>query len=419
MQQKTLTTEFLPTLVSIGIFLFFSLTLSAPSGYSVGAGILLALGLYYLTQKPWQQLSSEDRTLTYILLGVFLIALLVFFVHGNRSRTMDAASRYVLAIPILLLLLKVPARLTWLWAGLIVGAISAAGIALWQGYGLNEFRIGGFTHPIQFGDIAFMLGVMCLAGLFWARTQDRHAWRWRVALIAGALAGFYSLTASLTRGSWVALPPVLLLFSVAFLSKRNLKLAFAGGVALVVAAGVFLTVSPNNVITDGYNRASSDIHLYMQKHNADTSVGARLEMWRTAAESIAKRPIFGWSYKDYRAEQARLVAAKEVDKVVLEFDHPHNNFLDVWVYQGLIGLLALLTLYIVPFWYFCKRLHAPGITVRALAVSGASLLVSFFTFSMTQTVFKHNDGIMFFVVTLVVLWACMRREEQAAAATPL
>jgi hypothetical protein len=31
---------------------------------------------------------------------------------------------------------------------------------------------------------------------------------------------------------------------------------------------------------------------------------------------------------------------------------------------------------------------------------------------MTQVIFGHNDGIMCFLVTLMVLWACMREAER-------
>jgi O-antigen ligase len=344
---------------------------------------------------------------------MFAVALLVFFYHGNRSRTLDGPSRYLLSIPILLLLLKAPPRLTYLWSGLIVGIIASAGVSFWQRYGLDLERAEGFTNAIQFGDIAFVMGVLCLAGMFWASTQGQKAQRWRLALLLGVLAGICTLIASQTRGAWIALPPVILLFGIAFLTRQNLKRGIAICIALAVAAGVLFVAVPDNVLMRGYESAMTDVNKYLQTGDATTSVGGRLAVWEAAYVNIPEHPFLGWSRAGYMDKLKSMVAQGKAPQRVVDLDNVHNNFLDTLLYQGIVGLLAHLALYLVPFWYFCKRLRSPDITVQTFAVSGASLLLSFFLFSMTQVIFGHNDGIMFFLVTLVVLWACMREAERA------
>ncbi|HEY9281110.1 MAG TPA: O-antigen ligase family protein [Eoetvoesiella sp.] len=406
----------LAVIVSASIFLFFALNQSAPSGYSAGAALLLLTSLYFLAMRPALGLSTQDKIIIGILLSLFLIAVFMLILHGNRSRTLDPSTRYLAAIPILLLLLSVRMRLCWLWAGLVAGCVSAAGISLWQVELQGLERAEGFTNAIQFGDIVLSMSMLCAAGLFWTGAQGPHAKRWQAALIVGILAGFYSFVASGTRGGWLAVPPMMLLFAIAFLTRKNLKRTLLGGSALILAFGISVAMVPNNSIKRGYDAAISNIDDYLKTHNAESSVGGRLEMWRMAYINIPQRPILGWSDKDYAAQLQRLVDEGKAHPRVLRLGHAHNNYLQEWIRQGLVGLLALLALYFIPFWYFCQRLASPSRNVRVMAVCGTTVLSSFFVYSMTQYVLGHNDGIMFLVMGLVIFWAGMRNEEQKVLA---
>lgn len=407
------------SLIAIGIFLLYSLTYAAPSGYSYGAGLLLTTSLGYLITKPSWDLSIEDKSLIYILLSISLIAFIIFFIHGNQPKTLDQASRYILLIPISLLLLNVPPRLPTLWLGIAIGSMSSTAVAIWQGYWLNIDRPSGFmTSAIPFGDISLMAGILCLAGISWANSQGRHARTWQILLAIGFLAGLFTSVLSGTRGGWLAIPAVLILFCFAFLKKRNLKQALISAALLIVALGVVFAVLKDEVVTR-YDTAIVEIDNYAQHRDANTSIGLRLEAWRAAAINIAEKPILGWSYKDYTVRLEELATEKKTSESITELANTHNNYLEVWLHQGIFGFLALLALYLVPFWFFCKRLRSPNIKVQALAVGGASLLVSFFIFGLTQVILGRNNGVIFFGLSLVIFWACMRNEEKAAAAEQL
>lgn len=401
----------LPQIVSLSVFLFFAMALSVPSGYSYGAALLLLISLVFMAKRPPLEFSREDKTLAAIFLTIFLISLFIFLLHRDPSRTFDQTSRYALAIPILFLLLKVPPRLSYLWAGLAIGSISSAGITLWQRHWLHIERATGFvTSAIPYGDISLLMAVLCAAGLFWVCAHKQHIWFWRVALLLGAMAGLYSFVASETRGGWLAVPPVVLLFCFAFARKRDIRWVVGIILAILLVLGTLFTI-PNTGLQARYDLAVNEIQMYQHQRGSDNAVGGRLAAWRTALNSIPKKPLLGWSYKDYGTELARLAAEKKIDAYVFDLANTHNNYLEVWLHQGLIGLLALLSLYGYAFWCFCRRLTHPDMTVRVLAVSGASLLASFFMFGMTLVILGRNSGILLFLMTLCVLWGCMRHEE--------
>src|SRR5690606_9590036 len=105
-----------------------------------------------------------------LLVAFFTIAVLLCLFHGNQLRTLDAPSRFLLAIPVFLLLLHKPPRLPWVWAGVALGAYSACGVAIWQLHVLGMRDVDGLTNGVRFGAISTALGVFCVAGLFWVHT---------------------------------------------------------------------------------------------------------------------------------------------------------------------------------------------------------------------------------------------------------
>src|SRR5690606_19989112 len=109
------------------------------------------------------------------------------------------------------------------------------------------------------------------------------------------------------------------------------------------------------------------------------------------------------------------VRDNRADPVVLELSNTHNNFIEIWLHQGTLGLFAFLALMVSSFWYFCRRLRAPDLTVRVLACCGASLPAAFGAFGLTQVILGRNNGVMFFVLSLAILWAAMRQAEARAA----
>ncbi|WP_158238218.1 O-antigen ligase family protein [Pollutimonas nitritireducens] len=408
-------TTLLPILASSGVFLYFSLMFAIPSGYSYGAMTLLLSGVYFMVRHPFPTLTGEDKAIIFSLLAVFLWSVLAVWLHNDSPKPLDQTSRLIMAIPIMLMLLAMPPRLPLLWASVVIGVVLSNGIAAWQLHWLGDDRASGFLNIIHFGNIGLVFGLFCIAGMLWAGTQGRYATHWRVAFLIGVLASIYTVMASGSRGSWLAIPPVLLVFLYAFMHRRNIKHAAMGLAGLVIAVGVVFSI-PETGVQERYDLAVTEVDKYMAtkyvgKDAAVSSVGARLEVWRTAFILIPQRPLLGWSHKDSRAELERLVAEKKVDPYMLEMANTHNNYLEVLLFQGVIGLGLLLAMYLLPFWYFCKRLRSPDLPVKALALCGSSLLASYFMFGMSQVILGRNNGIIFFVLTMVIVWACMRNAE--------
>lgn len=404
-------------LTSLGVFLFFAAMFAVPSGYSYGAVLLLLGSLYYLASRPLQaSLDCDEWALTATLVAYFAIPSLMTWWLGNNPTDLDQYSRALLVVPIFVMLRSSPIRLPLMWAAIVLGVVLSAPLAWWQVEIIGWGRAPGFLNIIHFSNLTLVFTIFCVGGLYWASTQGARARYWRLAFLLGIVCGLNSVILGGSRGSWVALPPVVLVFLVAFLSRRNAgRLALLGLAVIVVIAGLFAI--PDSPLRARYERGVQDIHLY-QKSDTDTSIGARFEMWRGAEANLRQHPLKGWNLQEYTQALKDQIEAGQLTPVALEFtDNLHNNYLQAWVFTGLPGLLALLALYAVPLWHFGRCLRSDDLTVRVLAFCGTSVVVSYVCFCLTQVILRRNNGIMFYVLAIVILWAAMRQARAAARAS--
>jgi len=397
---------------SIGVFLLGALCLVVSSGYSYGPALLLLASLPLLVWKPaWPSIGRDDLVLIGVLALFMLVWIAEIVLTGQRSRELDKPSRFLAAILAFVWLLKFPPKAAFVWSGTAIGALGASGLAIWERFFVGVDRASGYTHPIQFGNIAMLLGLLSLAGLGWALGRQ-HRVLWGGLLVAGFFAGFVASVLSGSRGGWVGLPFVFLALYRCY--KPWLKPAY---LAAVVVAGLVLVLAVYFVPQTGVQvrvvAAVDDIQKHMAG-NSDTSVGARFEMWKGATMMIRERPLTGWGSEGYRDRMEQLSDAGSVDPVVNLFDHAHNEFLDVFAKRGILGLLALLVLYFGMLRMFLARANGDDPVKRAIAASGAVLCVAYIDFSLTQSFLSHNSGVMVFAFYLIAFWSMLRGYPKAS-----
>lgn len=374
-------------------------------GYALGAVLLMAASLYYLALRPAISLARDDKIMVSLLLIVFLAGAISWLYHGNDLSSMDMPSRYLLAIPIFLLMLAHPVKLAWLNAGFVVGALAAGAVAAWDRYSLGEVRAAGFTGGIQFGDLALMMAVFCAAGFVACGRLFCKPRLWRVALLLGVVGGSYASILSGARGGWVALPFVILVFCTAYLRRSNVKWVAAS--LLGVMAVSMIAVSTLPMLESRFELAVKDVQMYRQGNTA-TSLGARFEIWRALKVIIPQKPLMGWSEADYETEKERLVASGAFSPAVTKLANTHNTFLELWVLQGLLGLVPVLALVVLSLVYFGRRLRSADPVAQYLAVSGVLLVGCFTIFAQTQMMLGRNNTLLFFIVALLTFWGALR-----------
>lgn len=399
---------------SVSVFLFSALALIAPSGYAVGALLLLA-GSVTLLNRGSLKPDREDKLLTLLFFSYFAVHVALNVVHGARGTEYDAPVRFLLVIPVVLLLRRTAPFVACFWGGLAVGAIAAGSYAAWEIMVLELDRVGGNTNPIQYGNIALLLGLLSLAGMAWARQQQR-AGLWSAFLLAGAAMGIAGSLFTGSRGSWLALPVAFAIMAYCYrgaITKGQFLAAMTVTVAALVAATAVTDLTAR--IQLAYTEASGYLHARKPQvsDDANNSVGARLEMWRMGWMLIPEHPLLGWGKKGYMQEAARLADTGVVHPVVTEHAHLHNGYLDATVKRGILGLISLLTLYVCLLALFARHVKRASISAKPYAVAGLLLPACYMTFDLTQAFLTHINGVMMLTFLTAMIWALLRHQEQA------
>lgn len=406
--------SFLTRYTSVAVFLLGAFALVLPTGYSFGAALLLLGSFYLLWNSPPLRLQTRDWLILLVLLTYGLLGMIDAAWRGEGIRDMDRPLRFLLAMPILALLIAYPPRLAALWAGLGIGALGAGVWAAWQKLAENVDRAQGYTHLIQYGDLSLMMGVFCLAGLGWAVIRKRSIW-WLLLLGLGTLGGILGSVFTGTRGGWIGLPIMLVILYWGYGSLLSVKGKLGVFGIMIVVAGLIYAL-PQTDVQHRIQRASTEIQQYFDGTNRTSSIGYRLEMWRGAWHLFQDKPLLGWGEMEYRQGMMTLAEHGVMLKRAARFHHTHNELFDTLAKRGLVGLAFMLALYLVPLVLFARYLRADSFEVRSLALAGTLLPVSYLCFGLTQSIMAHNSGVMMYAFWLVVLWGTLRATERAASA---
>ncbi len=179
-----------------------------------------------------------------------------------------------------------------------------------------------------------------------------------------------------------------------------------GGVYAAPQAGMHERMQDAVEETDGY----------FVTGNANTSVGARLEMWRTALILFPQQPILGWGKEGFLERKKAMITEGKVAAFTGDHTHSHNEYLDALVKRGLLGLFNVLTLYGVLLVVFCRRLVEGSPESRPYALAGVLLVISYIGFGLTQAFLTHNNGVMTLAFMLVILLSLSRPKAVDEAA---
>jgi O-antigen ligase len=391
--------------------------LSLVTDFGIGAaGFLFIATALCWWRASWQALRAHWPRTRWVLLAFLLnlahLALLAF--ASRRSPNMlDGPARMCLIVGAMLVVQVGRPPLRALWLGAAGGALAAAVFIAWQRFGLGLGRPGGWLNPITFGDLALCLGLFALVGALTARTA---AARWFAA--AGVLAGAVASLLTGSRGGWVALPLIFLLLAV----RRDLlprRIALALPLLACMLMALAWTV-PQTGVRGRVEEGANDIRLYLARNPVPTSIGVRLELWRTGLMLIREHPWTGQDTPAYKQRMHAWVAQGRISPAVFappEPPHLHNDVMQVLVTRGIPGLLAWIGILAAPLCFFWAQLgrarkHGPQ---WAAALAGLLLVLAYAGFGLSEVIFWSMKGNVFYAVMVFLLMGwCLNAEDAGA-----
>ena len=391
-------------LIQLCYFLFFALCISVTSGYSYASAVLLFLSLPLLINK--KNYSVLDQNSKYLLLA-FLVYVLIQGISiiwdGGAIKEFDRPSRVLMGIAILLLCLRYPPRFLWLMNGIATGAIAAGIRALWDQQVTGYERAFEWMMPIQGGDISMSLGLLSLCGVIWAvkTSSYRYLFYFSIASVMGLLGSILSGS----RGGWVLFPVILFVGYRIFRDWFSARIKW--GMALALCLLISFCLIPQSGVPQRISQAKNDVQLYFTGENKVTSLGHRFEIWKSSIDSFIKKPVFGWGNHGVRLSQEQQYKSGLIAKAAYDFNgHAHNQFFDEMAKRGIIGLSALLALFLFPLTIFKRQLaNATLVEDKTLAACGVILVLSTIDYCLSQAFLNHNSGIVFYCLSVILIYS--------------
>ena len=318
--------------------------------------------------------------------------------HSNTVRFHDAATRYWLSIPVFLLLQRLRLNvLTVLQFAFPVAAIT--GFLLVKDVG---GRSGiGTLDLIHFGDFELILGTMSLFSMDWFG-RDKLALR--ILKTLGFTAGLAASLASGSRGGWLAIPvfiAIFMYFKMANFSPRMFLSALTAAILIIT-----LLYSVSAPFHQRVNELASDV-TKLDQGDRDTSTGVRWQLYKAAVDVILRHPIFGVGPEGFALEMKPMMEAGKITPKAAELGRGevHNDILCKTAGMGVLGLIAMLAIYFVPFRLFWQVAKSTPEQVRRAGQLGITFISGIIVFGLTAECLNLTLAAAFYSFTVAALLA--------------
>lgn len=387
-------------LMSLALFVFFAFSLAIENGYRYGAyaSIFLALAFHmsrlFLHLPALLPLSQGILMLAWTMTAYFLVACCLSFYHRETLVEIDQPSRYILSAIILSCISRLRLRANFIWLGFAVSALASGVFALIQVFHLGLERAEGYLNPIFFGEVSLLLCIISLVGLPLFKSQYIKA-----LLCVAAMSALVASLLSGTRGGWIALP-VLLLIYVLFNQHIKRRVIIIGLVSLIAALGMLYLVPQTGIAT----RIDNIVLEYQQSFGAidyKSAIGHRIELWKAGIHLISERPLTGWGEAGLIAQKNAMIDQGLLSDTIRPYTHLHSLYLDRLARYGLIGLTTLLLIFLVPLRYFVQHVSQPKSKPYCLA--GILLVSAYLVFSLTDVLLDSEIGLLTYNLMMITL----------------
>lgn len=287
----------------------------------------------------------------------------------------------LLFIPLLMIQFQRSDRGQWALIGFLISCIvlliTSWFLALmpglpWRGKVTEGVPVKDYlAQGAEFTICAFILADVALTK--WRQERRRDA---TVLSLLALLFLFNVLTVSFSRTVVVVLPALILLFGLTRFGWRGAVALAGGALVLVAVAWPSSEQLRRRVLT-----FTTEVQTY-QTDNARSSAGERLEFYKKSLGFIAAAPVVGHGTGSIR-ELFRQSVVGQNGVAALASANPHNQTLAVAIQLGLVGAVALFSMWIAHLLLFREAGLAAwtGLVVAAQNVIGSLFNSHLFDFT--------------------------------------
>lgn len=267
------------------------------------------------------------------------------------------------------------------------------------GYGYQPRLLATQGMALTSGGIFMLAGLMTLA---WNHYESQRKGNWlRMLSLAASALLLSSLVLTRTVSSWIGM-----MAGIPVMLRSWWKRAAMMALTALLLAGIFYTAR---------NLRLSFIFYY---GNKATSWNMRLGFWRMGWQLFKERPVVGTGLIDLGQLLKEKRTAEDVTiwQDIPMGGHLHNNFIQIAVTRGMVGLTAFLFMWFSVFAMTAKLMNSRSRIVGIFAGGILSVLVGFHVNGLAEWNFSDSE-VVTIVWFLVGLSLALRRIHSAGLIT--
>jgi O-antigen ligase len=288
---------------------------------------------------------------------------------------------------------------------------------------VNEVVTSSLANKNFFSEVLVLL----LPFLIYGTSTEKGLWK--TLFILSILIDLIFIGFLQSMSSWAALIVAFLIFFYSavkskvidissFISiKRNKIIITTISLALVTGFYYYLGTSGGkrfvSKITLGIEYVSNPSKLTESRPENNNSVFERLLLWRNTTRMIADHSLFGVGINNWKLFNPLygIGGTQYINTGLINYEHPHNDYLLILAEQGPVGLLLYLAFFVFAFRLIKKKINS-GEHSRLLLLLLRSGLIAF----MMLSIFGYPRSRFYSMLILMILFAIllsMKTNEKA------
>ncbi len=372
-----------------------------------GQGPLLFLFLISIplafSKKSFQNL---DKKFFFVFVFVFLVAI-PLAVKSGEGEALDAPSRFLIMAIVFLALYRIPINGKWVFRSAMLACLVAFILALYEVVVTKTYRVNLGIGILESAYTLSMLIFLCLSAVMVERDKV-----WKLIAIFSVIAGSTALLQTGTRGALLATILAGIIFLKFLSSRKYYKTIMI--TLIIILVTVFVSYNTSITVSKRVKSTIKELQL-LGEMKRKTSTNIRLIYWEHAWEGFKQSPLTGLSYQDNANLKRQF---KEKYKVRLTGmkdgrSSSHNEILNTMVQKGLLGLMAIMLIYLIPLQHFAKKLKSTNQTVRFYAISGICTISAIAVSGLTEAPLMHTSVSVTYGMLMILLYHSIRNQELA------
>ena len=380
------------------------------------ASSLLLIGAFYLIKKQFC-FSRELKVLLGIGFALFVMVFLQALIGGKIEMLFKfqfANLRNMLILPfILAVIVNLKLSPQSLWRIIVLSGLYTFFYSILVIVERPERGIGLLEEAIVIGNMGIMFSLMSLVAIF--AINGRY---WKLLASVVFLSGLVLSVLSGTRAGWVALlvTGCILLWVFYGQNRRYFLMTSFGFVLLTVLAVLFWNFLP---IEQRILAAVNDLAMYSEG-NSNSSIGARLDMWKIGLLAFTENPVFGWGVTPYK-ETFVAYLNNGIGNFNLVNGHtgyaqPHNDYVLVLYHFGIVGFGLVMSFILYPAFVFIKKMNQAKLKGNSemvyVSLTGLVAIEVLLDFMMFNLAFMNKLFYVYIIIVLMSLTILTLQEAQ-------